>query len=183
MKKSFLTIAVISTVCGSLCLSSCIGSFQLTKKLMAWNNKIDNKFINELVFIAFWIIPVYEVSALADILVINSIEFWSGENPIACGTYKIQGEDGQMYLIECDGKGYNIKNMTLGTTIRLDFDKDNREWSTDVDGERIVFMTFIDDTHVKLPTRDGGSIVVETSEAGLYAYRNATFAYSDFALK
>ena len=38
-----------------------------------------SKFVNELVFFAFWILPVYEVSGLADLLVLNSIEFWSGK--------------------------------------------------------------------------------------------------------
>ena len=46
-------------------------------------------------FIAFWIVPVYEISALADVLVINSIEFWSGSNPVAdVGNVKtIDGKD------------------------------------------------------------------------------------------
>ena len=42
--------------------------------MLEWNDQIGGKFVNELVFIAFWILPVYELSAMADILVINSIE-------------------------------------------------------------------------------------------------------------
>ena len=70
--------------------SSCIGSFSLTNKLLAWNKTVGNKFVNELVFFAFWVLPVYEVSALADVLVLNSIEFWSGGNPVAKGTKVIE---------------------------------------------------------------------------------------------
>lgn len=181
MKKSIITVATVIALCGSLTLTSCIGSFQLTKKLMNWNSSISNKFVNELVFIAFWILPVYEVSALADILVINSIEFWSGQNPIEYGTYKIQGEDGQMYLIDCDGKGYTIRNLTDNSTVRLDFNEEKQEWSTEIDGESVVFLTFIDDTHVKMPTRNGDSVIVETSEAGLFAYRSDIFSGQDLA--
>ncbi len=89
MKKKYLTLAVATLLAGSM-LTSCIGSFSLTNKLLSWNHQVSNKFVNELVFFAFWIIPVYEVTALADVLVLNSIEFWSGSNPIACGkTMKI----------------------------------------------------------------------------------------------
>ena len=83
MKKKSLTLLLATTVASSILFSSCIGSFGLTNKLLTWNRSIDSKFVNERVFIAFWIVPVYEISALADVLVINSIEFWSGSNPVA----------------------------------------------------------------------------------------------------
>ncbi|MDE7119681.1 MAG: DUF3332 domain-containing protein, partial [Muribaculaceae bacterium] len=67
MKRHYLSIAVASVLAAST-LTSCIGSFALTNKLLAWNNQVSNKFVNELVFFAFWIIPVYEVTSLADVL-------------------------------------------------------------------------------------------------------------------
>lgn len=90
-----------ATLASSVLFSSCIGSFGLSNKLLDWNRNIDSKFVNELVFVAFWIVPVYEISALADILVLNSIEFWSGSNPVAdAGTVKtIETKDGT-YAIE-----------------------------------------------------------------------------------
>ena len=71
MKKKSLTLLLATTVASSILFSSCIGSFGLTNKLLTWNRSIDSKFVNELVFIAFWIVPVYEISALADVLVIQ----------------------------------------------------------------------------------------------------------------
>ena len=173
MRKKILTVGVITALCGSMMLTSCIGSFQLTNKLLSWNQSIGNKFLNELVFIAFWVLPVYEVSGLADFLVLNSIEFWSGENPVACGTYKVEGKNGELYLVECDGKGYTVTNTTDNTVFRFDFNEQTKEWSTDINGERTVFMTFIDDTHVQLPAADGRTIVVETNQAGVFAYQEA----------
>ena len=85
MKRKYLTVAVVMALATSLLGTSCIGRFQLTNKLLSWNHQVGNKFVNELVFFAFWILPVYEVSALADLLVLNSIEFWSGSNPVAQG--------------------------------------------------------------------------------------------------
>ena len=110
MKKKSLTLLLATTVASSILFSSCIGSFGLTNKLLTWNRSIDSKFVNELVFIAFWIVPVYEISALADVLVINSIEFWSGSNPVAdVGNVKtIDGKDG-VYTVETKVDGYHIQ--------------------------------------------------------------------------
>lgn len=182
MKKNIITVALISAICATPVLTSCIGSFELTNKLLKWNASISNKFVNELVFIAFWVLPVYEVSSLADILVLNSIEFWSGTNPVACGDFKIEGQHGEKYYVKCDGKGYTVKNMADNSTFRFDFNSDTREWSTDINGEKVVFMTFIDDTHVKLPVYDGSFITVSTDQAGLYAYQSANML-NDMAVR
>lgn len=170
MKKRYLTVAVVMLCAGSLMFSSCIGSFALTNKLLNWNKQVGSKFVNELVFVAFWILPVYEVSALADILVINSIEFWNGSNPVAQGRTVIDGEDGR-YLVDCDGKGYTITSENDGSVVRLDFDDDSRTWSATVNDESYELMTFIDDTHVQLPSADGGKVVVTLDQDGLWAYQ------------
>jgi len=177
MKRKYLTVAVAITIATSLGLSSCIGSFALTNKLLSWNNTVGNKFVNELVFFAFWVLPVYEVAGIADLLVINSIEFWSGDNPVACGTKVIEGNDGR-YLVDCDGKGYTITNETDGSVVRLDFDADDQAWSVQLpDGSAYPFLTFVDDTHVKVPGVNPGEYsVVELSEAGVLAYQQAVTA-------
>jgi hypothetical protein len=169
MKKKFLSVALICTLLGSTTLTSCIGSFTLSNKLLSWNKSVGNKFVNELVFIAFWIVPVYEVSMLADGIVLNTIEFWSGSNPVAKGTKVIDTKDGRV-LVQCDGKGYTIKNETDGKEIRLDFNADTQEWSTMIEGQRVVFLSFIDDTHVKVPNAKGDMQIVELSQSGVYAY-------------
>ena len=108
MKKSktFLVCAMLS---GSVLFSSCIGSFGLWNSLKDWNQGVSNKFVNELIFLAFHIVPVYEIAYLADALVLNSIEFWSGSNPTASiGEVKtVQGENGE-YLVKTNENGYTI---------------------------------------------------------------------------
>lgn len=104
--KMVLVAAVLS---GSLLFSSCVGSFGLFNRLTTWNQSLGNKFVNELVFLAFNIVPVYGVAYLADALVINSIEFWSGSNPMANvgDVKKVKGENGN-YMVKTleiiDGK-------------------------------------------------------------------------------
>lgn len=171
MKKKYLSVAVALMLVASMTMSSCIGSFSLTNKLLSWNRQVGNKFVNELVFFAFWILPVYEVSSLADILVLNSIEFWSGNNPVAKGKSVIDGKDGR-YMVDCDGKGYTITSENDGSVVRLDFEDKDKSWSVTVDDQTYTLLTFIDDTHVALPAPDGATTVVELSQAGVFAYQD-----------
>ncbi len=171
MKKRVLPVALVVALCGSMLSTSCIGSFALTNKLLSWNQQVGNKFVNELVFFAFWILPVYEVSALADILVLNSIEFWSGDNPVAACKTMIDGKDGR-YLVECDGKGYTITSENDKSVVRLDFDREDQSWSVALpSGEKYELMTFIDENHVSMPSIDGQRSIVELSAEGLMAYK------------
>ncbi len=171
MKKRFLTVALVCALMAGITLPSCIGSFSLTNKLLTWNQGISNKFLNELVFICFWIVPVYEVSGLADILVINSIEFWSGSSPIAKGKSVIDGQDGK-YLVDCDGKGYTITRMDSGKSVRLNFDAEEQTWSVATAQGEYDLFTWVDDSHVKMAMPDGSMQIFETSQQGLYAYQN-----------
>ena len=183
MKKKTLTVAVICAIMGSALFPSCIGSFTLTHKLLDWNHQVSNKFVNELVFFAFWILPVYEVSALADILVLNSIEFWSGENPVASGTKVIEGNDGR-YLVTVDKDGYTIKSETDGSVVRLNFHSDTRSWAMQLpDGSEQVIFSFVDDEHIALPAPGSDTpVVIELSDSGLYAYSSMASSMQ-FALR
>lgn len=80
--KSFLLAVALLFV--TISQQGCMGSFQLTNSLYDWNqNEVGGKWGAELVFAAFVIIPVYEVVLLADGIVLNSIEFWGGSNPLS----------------------------------------------------------------------------------------------------
>ena len=183
MKGKALTVAVVCTLAGSMLMPSCIGSFTLTNKLLAWNKQISNKFINELVFFAFWVLPVYEVSGLADVLVLNSIEFWSGENPLASGSKVIEGNDGR-YLVSNDAMGYTVKSLTDGTEVRLNYNCDDNSWGIVMpDGSEMTIFSFVDDSHIALPVNGGdNTMTVELSDAGLLAYSSVASA-NNFAMR
>lgn len=168
MKKTSIICLLLA---GCMVTTSCIGSFNLFGKLRNWNNQIGSKFVNELVFIAFWIVPVYEVAFLADVLVLNSIEFWSGNNPVTAGSKTIQGKDGK-YLAEWDQNGYTITREEDGAWLHLDFAPETNTWSVrQADGTEFELMTFIDEGHVSMPCVDGSRTIVELSQDGLMAYR------------
>lgn len=70
--------------------TGCFGSFKLTQKIWQFNKGVSgNKFVQWLVFLVFVVVPVYEIGTLVDALVVNSIEFWTGGNPVS----SVEGED------------------------------------------------------------------------------------------
>lgn len=163
---SLLLLATLST-------PSCIGSFSLTNRMLGWNRNIDNKFINEVVFFAFWVLPVYEVCGLADLLVLNSIEFWSGNNPVdvAAADRIVEGSDGR-YIVRADKDGYDIISINDGSVARLDFNAGEQSWTLTTEGESRVLFAFVDDSHIRVPAPDGrGFTVVECSYSGALAYK------------
>ena len=72
MKKTFKLSVLL--LCATMLFSSCIGSFRLTNKLKDWNESIGDKWVNELVFLAMHIIPVYEVSIFVDAVVLKDVK-------------------------------------------------------------------------------------------------------------
>lgn len=184
MKKKSLTLLLASTVAGSVLFSSCIGSFGLTNKLLTWNNSIDSKFVNELVFIAFWIVPVYEISAIADVLVLNSIEFWSGSNPVAdAGSVKTIDTQNGVYTVETKTDGYHIQKEGEEKAIDLVFDQTDKSWSVEANGDTCKLMKFEGNDKVVMYLPDGKEMNIELSQAGVLAFRQVAEGYSYYAAK
>lgn len=185
MKKTYIAAGLVATVVCSLTLQSCLGSFTLTDKLIGWNRQIGNKFVNELVFIAFCALPVYEVSILADVLVLNTIEFWSGTNPVAdTGTRRVKGSDGY-YLVTTDRDGYTVTDEKDGSTVRFDYNRATQTWSVSAPGQGTFrLFSWVDADHIELPIPGSDrKAIVELSQEGLYAYRDIAANQPLFALK
>lgn len=63
--------------------SGCMGSFSLTRKLYHWNQGVSqDRWGREFVFLILVLIPIYDLAGVGDAIVFNSIEFWTGKNPI-----------------------------------------------------------------------------------------------------
>lgn len=184
MKKKSSTLLMAITMASSVLLSSCIGSFGLTNKLLDWNRNIDSKFVNELVFIAFWIVPVYEISAIADVLVLNSIEFWSGENPVAdAGTIKTIDTKNGVYTVETQKDGYHIQKEGEEKTVDLVFNKTDKSWNVEANGETTKLLKFNGDDEVVMFLPDGKEMNVELSKDGVLAFQQVASGYSFYAAK
>lgn len=171
MKKKHLIVVAVVALSASMMMQSCIGSFALYNKVKNWNDHVGDKFVNELVFVAMWILPVYELSFVADLFILNSIEFWSGTNPALAQneTTIVDGKDAR-YLVARDATGYAITNMNTNQVTRFNFNAERNSWSLVNNGQEVELFNFVDDTHVNILTRDGGYTTVELSQQGVLAY-------------
>ena len=166
--KRFLPAIAICLAACFLC-QSCIGSFSLTNKVLQWNKNVNNKLVNELVFFAFWVLPVYEVTSIADLLVINSIEFWSGNKPLESDNKVIKTDEGD-YFIAVSEKGYEISSPD-GKTISFEFDSESQTWSLDCgNGEKTDFLRYTDPDNVQVLDRNGEFVDIPLTQDGIDRY-------------
>ena len=81
--RSIATVLVISLLATPL--TACFGSFALTRAIYNFNQEIsDNEVVQWLVFLLIGgVIPVYGIGIFIDVVVLNTLEFWLGSNPLA----------------------------------------------------------------------------------------------------
>ena len=77
MKKSLLALLTLSIL-----LTGCTGPFVLTGNLKKWQTSFDDQWVDEVAFLGCVILPVYGLAMLGDALIFNSVEFWTGDNPM-----------------------------------------------------------------------------------------------------
>ena len=84
---------------------ACFGQFQLTRKVYSWNTSLDqDKWVRWFAFLLLMLIP-YPLAITIDTLLGNSVEFWTGENPITAGEPRvIHGENGEVVTLERRGE-------------------------------------------------------------------------------
>ena len=68
---------VLSGLCASsLMLTGCLGQNALFDNVQDWNaSATNNKSVNQGISFGFWILPVYGLTLLGDVVVFNSIEY------------------------------------------------------------------------------------------------------------
>ena len=161
MKK--LIFGVSALLASSIMFSSCIGSFALFNKLLDWNQGLGNKVVNEVVYLAFNIIPVYGIAMFVDGVVLNTIEFWTGSNPMGSTVKTVEDENGTFRIASHDN-GYTITKEGQEGQLDLTYNAEENAWYAN----DVKFMTFVDENHVQMY---GSDAVIELSQAGLAAYR------------
>jgi hypothetical protein len=126
MKKNLFTQVVVLLLVATMAMMSvgCYGSFNLTKKVYNWNGSLGNKWVVEVVFLACNIIPVYGIAGFADAVILNSVEFWTGTNPMAA---KLSSEDGTTVTFNQEknemtiayaGKSFTISRVEGKSTVK-----------------------------------------------------------------
>jgi hypothetical protein len=126
---------------------SCYGSYVLFHKIYKWNGTIGDKWVKSLLHIVLWIVPVYEVCLLVDFLVFNTLEFWTGKNPLAMnpGEKEVQivKNQGETFEITTTLNRIEVVQMTgknKGETIAMVYDTESKAWfmQTNTIEEKII---------------------------------------------
>lgn len=184
MKKISIKVMVLLLL-GSMTLNSCIvGSYSLMNKYCDWQmNMTGNKIVNGVVGIILGSIAV-PVTSLVDGLVLNTIEFWTGDNPIANvgKTQKILGTDGRFYAVTTLKNGYELKSPTGEISYFL-HDANTDTWSLQQNGKTIELFRFNSDGTLTTLALEGEQITVTPNEAGLYQVRMAASDGNFFTMR
>lgn len=91
-KLRFTFLAVLIAI--AVPATGCYGKFALVRKVYAFNGSVGDKFLRSLVTWIFIWLPVYGLAAFVDFIVFNTIEFWTGTNPVDSGKLSaVQGDN------------------------------------------------------------------------------------------
>ena len=84
MIKRFVATLLVAAF--ALSTTACIGRFATSGLVRKFNlTVVEGKWPHEIVFLLLYIIPVYPLAGMVDMIIVNSIEFWTGTNPIDGG--------------------------------------------------------------------------------------------------
>lgn len=178
MKKRSIAV-VLSLALGLTSFQGCIGSFGLTGKLYNFNKSLGDKWIQELGFLALLIVQIYTIAFLVDVVVLNSIQFWTGTNPVAMQPGEkevryVKGETG-LYKIEAAKNRFHIEQVEgseAGESVDLVYDQVSDTWSISSENRMRTVVQFSADTSVaRILKPDGRTVSVKTGSNPDELYR------------
>jgi len=159
MNKLFKQI-VVAVMISTMALMSvgCYGSFNLTKKVYNWNGSLGNKWVVEVVFLACYVVPVYGIAGFIDTVILNSIEFWTGSNPVAS---KVSSDDGTTVSFNQEKNEMTISYAGKSFTISRE---DGKSAVKDAEGKILAYA---------VSDANGNMNIVDVNGNVLSSYSNA----------
>jgi hypothetical protein len=108
--------------------TACIGRMALSGTLLKWNLEVaQGKWPRWIIFFVLYVIPVYPFCGAVDLIIINSLEFWTGTNPISGEEgLAMRGETEKRVVAEDGSSG--VARLRADGSIDLEI--------TDVDGSQ-----------------------------------------------
>lgn len=165
-RSRWLRRAVLPLVLGGflpLVTVGCIGRFELTRKVYQFNREVDtNKWIQWLAFLVLNVVPVYSFAILIDAIFANSVEFWTGDNPVNAG---VEGGTKVVY-----GPGGEVVRMTRVAPGVMDVDM------TAPDGAKSEIMLVLEHDTIAAYDRDGALVARVGDRAGAPALLEGALA-------
>ena len=182
MKKISLSAACV-LLAGSFLCSSCIGSFSLFNGYEKWQcNMTSNKYVNGIVGLILQPI-VGSICLTVDALVLNTIEFWTGSNPMAVNKVQtVKGQDGRYYAVKTLKNGYEVKAPNGEITLFI-HDSKTESWSISQNGVTKEIIRFNADGTIQASLQNGEKLTVTNDQAGMQKVREAVYNDNCFALR
>jgi hypothetical protein len=137
--------------------------------------------VNEVVFLALHIVPVYPIAMMVDGVVLNSMEFWTGKKALANEGEKkiVKNSEGQNVEITAMENGYSL---TCGDqAMNLLFDEETQIWSAEYNNQTTQLMRLVDGNNAQLFLLNGDVMDVTLDEQGIDMAR--MYMNNSFALK
>ena len=136
MRKRFIALVMAALmVFSALFMQGCYGSYPLFKKLNQMVGSIDGRWGSTAVNVICWLTFVYGVTLLIDLLVLNTVEFWRGSDPLAMNEGESETQVvsylGDLYKITATKNRFDvycIEGLRKGETASLIYDPETRIW-------------------------------------------------------
>jgi hypothetical protein len=173
------TVSLVVLVAFFTATTACYGPFNLTRVVYKWNGNlkgrtaIETKWFIEGVFLLLALLPVYGLALLADALIFNSIQFWTGNNPIET----TESEDGKTKSVRLgdvtatmtlrpDGRSAEVVYAKGGTIIKVArLVTDGQDYRlTDANGEELYSARLTETGSLTVADKDCQAIGVMPSE-------------------
>jgi Domain of unknown function (DUF3332) len=139
--------------------TACYGPFNLTRNVYHFNSgikgssEVNEKWMKEIVFFGMIVIPVYMFSALLDAFIFNSIQFWTGDNPVKL----TQGPDGHIQEVQVGDQTISVLWMKDHRSATLTYQQQ---------GQTIKTAHIVEEgTGYRLVEEGGGQALYLTEEA------------------
>ena len=115
MRRMLRTVSDLLAL--GLFVGGCYGPFNLTRRLYQWNGQVGDTWEKEIVFLLLALTPVYGLTVAGDAIVFNSMEFWTGKNPVDAPSKRsdvpqtkriVQGTEEALLTYTPTGEGANL---------------------------------------------------------------------------
>ena len=108
-------------------------------------------------------------------MVINSIEFWSGDNPVASigDVRQVKGENGN-YLVTTLENGYSITKEGEDVSMSLTFNQDDNSWNVSQNGVTSELFRINENGAVEYALPNGEAMTVMPDAQGLASLHAAS---------
>jgi len=154
--------------------SGCYGKFQLTKELYQWNGSLGGRAANSAVMWIMMIVPVYAAVGAVDFFIFNTIEFWTGSNPITMGEFEHQEtivvKDTETYKIAASQNRMDISLLSgprTGQTVSLVYNAAEESWYAQDKTGSIKVAEVREDNVLEIFNPDGSSFVYNTETGAI----------------